>query len=199
MRRDRDELALILADGGDDEALRQRAAVDSALAARVEEYRRLLGALEHSRQAVPPLPDHLARWARAWLDTSLPEGRSVISRILDVLATNAPAPAVRNGHAGGSAVLYGDEAFHLDLRVEPSDGGRHRLRGQLIRLDEPVCGSWTVTVVSGDGAVRTTTTNACGEFAFDDLCVTAGTGLVATGDSHRLVVPRLEELEQDRA
>jgi hypothetical protein len=190
MKRHDDDLALSLAEGG-----ATSTTLEPDVAALVQEYRRLLAALHLAKAETPPMPHNLERWARAWVDTRLPEPENLVTRMLRVLATNAPAPAVRNGHAGGSAVLYGDEHHHVDLRIEPTSEHGLRLRGQVLSLDAADDGPWHISIVTADGAVRMTDTDAAGEFHLDGVDVTAGTGLVAQRGEARLVVPRLEELE----
>jgi hypothetical protein len=190
MKRHDDDLALHLAESGEPDAT-----LEPELAALVGDFRRVLGALKIARKEPPAMPPHLERWARAWVDTRLPEPEGLVSRILSVLATNAPAPAVRNGHAGGSAVLYGDEKHHVDLRVEPTENNGHRLRGQILGLDRQADEPWHISLVGPDGSMYMVDTDATGEFAIEGVPVTTGTSFVAQRGDERLVVARLEELE----
>jgi len=151
-------------------------------------FARLLGALGHASEPLDALPQHLARWAQACARTTgQPRPRP---RILELLALGAQPVAAVRGRAMTSA-LFGDDRHQVDLQVESSAAGVPRLHGQVVPVDETEERTWSVSVVTPGGQVRTATTDADGEFVIDDLETWNGLSLIAECGRERLVVPRL--------
>jgi hypothetical protein len=157
----------------------------------VASVRSTLQALGAVRQSAAP-PTGLARWALAYAGRSVRQRPRV--RLLELLAASAgPLNAVRAGCAGAAA-LYGDDAYQLDLRLEPGPRGAH-LHGQVVSLDEPVPNGWEITVVGPDGSTAEVSSDALGEFLVEGPAARWGASLIAEGPGARLVVPRFDGWE----
>ena len=80
-----------------------------------------------------------------------------------------PLEGIRNLDTAGRQLLYRAGNVDVDVRVEPVGEGRISLAGQFLSESESFPESTAVRLESG-GAVRfTTSTNAVGEFSFDDV------------------------------
>jgi hypothetical protein len=200
-------LALAIAEGHASPEERAQVESNPELAAQVEEFRRLLGALAEARAFDAP-PDHLMHWARVWARQAAPARPSMVSRLMEVLAFGVPqTAAVRGVRAGGPAVLYGSEAHQLDVRLEPRKDGTFRMRAQIVPTGDIDDDSrpWSIRMVGTQGSVFRTLSDEDGGFRFDSLPDVAGLSLVAERGTERLIVPRLvapaneEETEQYRA
>lgn len=168
---------------------------DPLLGSMVTEFRELLGALDEAREQGSSPPEALLHWARVWAHEAMPPRPSVVSRLLEVLAYGAPClAAVRGVTTGGPAVLYGDDTFHLDVRLEPQEDGTHRIRGQVVPAAEKLetgQGPWSIRVVGPEGVNLRALSDEDGEFRVEALHSMNGLSLVAERGSERLIVPRL--------
>lgn len=168
--------------------------VDQKLRREVEEYEILLGEIERSRLddgGAPP--EKLLQWARAWVRMNSGAAPTFASRILNILARqNLPQPALRSVGGMAEAILYGDDDYHLDLRVEEVKAG-WRLRGQVVSLhpnqDEE---RWKIRLLSPNEAPRKVSCDEFGEFVIDAVPPSRRLSLVAECDSCRLCLPKIE-------
>ncbi len=190
-----DLTALALAEGRSDPRLAEHASRCRRCRELVAGIQRLLGALEGGRQ--PALPERLRRWAQAYARTQ------AVTRprfsLLGLLSEGAPLAAAVRGSGPAAAMLYGDERYQLDLRLEPMAAGAARLHGQVVPLGAATTGHFTVTVVASDGTTTTTAVDEWGEFHVDHLQAATGLSLVLEAENERLVVPCLypRDLGQD--
>jgi len=187
-------LALAIADGrgSPDDVI--RAERDQRLGAMVAQFRKLLGALDEARVGGPP-PEALLHWARVWARETAPGSPSVISRLLEVLSFGVPGLAEARGVAGaGQAVLYGDERYHLDVRLETGEDGSHRVRGQVLPASDAFStpeGPWSIRVLGPRGRIATAVSDDYGEFRIDAMDGDRELSLVAERGTERLIVARL--------
>jgi len=163
-------------------------------------YRTAVEVLRGCAEAREGPPEGLLRWARAYARTA---GSPVTLRlrVLSFLAGGAqPVAAVRNGGEPGRAVLYGDEAHHLDLRIDVSQRMGAHVHGQVVPIDEDTGRRWQVCAVTFDGSVHLTATDPEGEFWLDGLESWRWMTVVLEDGDERLVVPRVggeDDLPED--
>ncbi len=190
-----ENLALAIAEGRASHEETAQAERDTRIGALVTEFRELISALDGAREQNAEPPEALQHWARVWAHEAAPHRPSLVSRLLEVLAYGAPClTAVRGAAAGGPAVLYGDNQYQLDVRLEPEEDGTHRVRGQVVPATETVEtgeGPWSIQVIGPPGVVLRTLSDEHGEFRFDGVHSVTGLSLVAERGSERLIVPRL--------
>jgi len=189
-----ESLALAIAEGRATPEDSAQAEYDPELGALVTGFRELLGALDEARTTAD-VPPALMHWARVWAHEAAPRPQTFVSRILGVLAYGAPQlAAVRGTAMGGPAVLYGDDNYQLDVRLEPQHDGTCRVRGQVVptaNTDDSGSGPWAIRLVKSDGTVIPTHSDDIGDFRFDALPDFRGLSLVAERGSKRLIIPRL--------
>lgn len=188
-------LALAIAEGRASPEEIAQAERDPRLGVLVTGFRKLLSALDEARALGADPPEALLHWARVWAHEAAPRRPSVVSRLLEVLAYGAPClAAVRGVTTGGPAVLYGDDTYHLDVRLEPQEDGAHRIRGQVVPIaetDEKTQGPWSIRVVGPRGMILRALSDEDGDFRVNALPCVNGLSLVAERGSERLIVPRL--------
>jgi hypothetical protein len=183
-----DDAALALAEGQTQPQASRHAEACSACAQRVARYRTLLELLADA--AATPPPARVVSWARAYARTQAAPRRRW--SVLLFLTEGMPATAsVRGGHALTTALLFGDERFHLDLRVNPAAGNRVLLHGQVVPLTPAAPGAWEVIAVTDDGRLLRTTADPLGEFWLEAGPRWHEASLIAVSAGERLVVPRL--------
>ena len=163
----------------------------------VAQYLQVLEAAESARALSQEPPTRVQRWARAYARAaSAPRRRWLM---LPLLAHSwGPVAAVRGGELTGTALLYGDEAHHLDLRIEPSEEGPACLHGQLLDIGDCTPQSWSITAVTASGETLHTTASENGEFWIDGVESWQSATVIAASDSERLVA-RVLEGEQETA
>lgn len=196
MKSTLESLALAIAEGVATPEDEERAKTDPELRSMVRRFEELFGVLdgvcrvEHG----PVLPPALQHWARAWTRENAAQPPTVMSRLLGVLAMGATPLAEARGTAiGPQAVLFGDDTYQLDIRLEDHEDGGVEIRGQAVALEDDLDDgtSWSVRVVGGEGTVYHTATDEHGLFLLRVEDEVAGASLVADRGPIRLVVPRL--------
>jgi hypothetical protein len=181
-----DAAAVAIAEGSKDPKPSAHLAECARCRKLVDDYRHLLDVAE----ACDRPPEGLQRWARAYARLAAPAKPTW--RALSFIARGgALVAAVRGGEAISQAVLYGDERHQLDMRFEPSPGGKARLHGQLVPLQDDAVEGWSITAVLEGGDSRSTRTDAGGEFWLEGLAWGEGLSLVAEGETERIVVARV--------
>ncbi len=188
MRHLADDAVVMVAEAGGSAAERGHAAACDRCRARVATCEQALAALSSHARAGDDLPSGLRRWALAYASTAAPVAPR--SRLLSLLAGGAPLAAAGRGAAAAQAALYGDDAFHLDLRFE-ADGPRGRLHGQVVALDGGDLAGWKVAAVTADGACHLATSDGHGMFWLTDVAAVPALTIVAERDHQRLVVARV--------
>jgi hypothetical protein len=188
--------AVEAAERGPDEGQRDHLAACRRCRQMVDGLRRILGVLAASGAPLAEPPQGLMRWAQAYARTAGTARPRL--QVLEFLAGgNHAVAAVRGQAEPARAVLYGDDAHHLDLRIEADRRGSARLHGQVVPLDSSEPERWLVSVVTPGGEVHSATTDTAGEFWIEDLSSWRNLSLVAEGEGQRLVVPRLDTEERD--
>lgn len=188
MRHLSDDAVVTVAEVGGSDAERGHAAACERCRARVASCEHALAALASHARPDADLPAGLRRWALAYAATAAPVRPR--SRLLELLAGGAPLAGAVRGAAPAQAALYGDDAFHLDLRFE-ADGPRGRLHGQVVALDGGDQAGWKVAAVSADGSCHLATSDGHGMFWLADVAASAGLTIVAERELERLVVARV--------
>lgn len=153
----------------------------------VADFERLMGVLRSSASA-PSLPAGLSRWAAAY--ARMHSGRGAQWRVLGLLSRGPGHATALRGEIPSVALLFGDDRHQLDVRID-RDGELARLHGHIVPLAGDGPSAWRITLISGAGHTRHTSSDDRGEFWVDGLEVWQRQSLVAEAGRERLVVARL--------
>jgi len=193
VKRKRRDVALEIAEKSGSPDRKTMSPADEELLQEVEEFQIILSELEDVGRYGSP-PEHLLSWARAWAGQEMPEEKGIASRVLGILSRQSmPAHALRSGVTEPAAVLYGDEDYQLDLRVEEIETESWRIRGQVVSLkavDDHGC--WKLRLLDPSGKWTEQSSDEFGEFTFAPVAAGSGLSLSAQRGKDRLHVARIE-------
>ena len=183
--------AIDLIESGDSNGFAEHVASCSRCSNLVEGFRRAIESLAACRQTPDEPPLRLVRWARAY--AGIAASAKPKCGILELISGGAfVAAEVRQSGATTRSMLYGNDAFQVDIRMTSSvDLASFELHGQVVPIDETVDADWKICVVGSEKPVEVARTGQDGEFWFHDLEPAGPVSLLIENNTQRLVLPRL--------